>query len=416
MNTQNEQQESVDDEKDPTYCGRSSNKKGTLTDTFFIVPASTLYAFKNPWSGRRKRWRALKGYDDTKGRGESINSQNTTIHCPQLNDPMFYVNKDKEAEEKAKSAKIQEKKQNKHKAEEDKKRLTLEKEEKNKKNEIIPLQEGSPKTKLHTSFENYFALAENQKNNNFNENNETIRNERKKLEVIDVSSEEEHKQQNKKRFMYRNISIFDPVLAEIMYKWFCPLGGRIFDPFSGGSTRGLVAGSLGYEYTGIDLSSKQVEANLSQLPYFPERIAQKISWNIGNSTDLDKILGHQKKTYDFVFTCPPYYDMEMYSKDPNDLSNLPTYPEFLSKLEVILEKSVKLLKNNRFFAIVLQEDFSTKYSKYCPEKFLNEKKKKNKTRKNEGVLVPFKADVIKIMQGLGMKKQTGMVSVPVDWK
>ena len=31
------------------------------------------------------------------------------------------------------------------------------------------------------------------------------------------------------------VSIFDPALCEVLYKWFCPKGGSILDPFAGGS-------------------------------------------------------------------------------------------------------------------------------------------------------------------------------------
>ena len=55
-------------------------------------------------------------------------------------------------------------------------------------------------------------------------------------------------------------SIFAPVLCEIMYRWFCPDGGRLLDPFAGGSVRGLVAGKLGFRYTGIDLRDEQIAA------------------------------------------------------------------------------------------------------------------------------------------------------------
>ena len=40
-------------------------------------------------------------------------------------------------------------------------------------------------------------------------------------------------------------SIFDPVLCEIAYRWFCPPAGRVLDPFAGGSVRGIVAALLG---------------------------------------------------------------------------------------------------------------------------------------------------------------------------
>lgn len=48
-------------------------------------------------------------------------------------------------------------------------------------------------------------------------------------------------------------SIFDPVLTELIYNWFCPENGMILDPFAGGSVRGVVAHYLGYKYTGIEL-------------------------------------------------------------------------------------------------------------------------------------------------------------------
>lgn len=49
---------------------------------------------------------------------------------------------------------------------------------------------------------------------------------------------------------YNNTSIFDPVLCELMYRWFCPENGLVIDPFAGGSVRGIVANYLGYKYTG----------------------------------------------------------------------------------------------------------------------------------------------------------------------
>lgn len=61
-------------------------------------------------------------------------------------------------------------------------------------------------------------------------------------------------------------SIFDPVLCELAYRWFSPVGGRVLDPFAGGSVRGIVAAALGRRYTGIDLRPEQIEANREQWP------------------------------------------------------------------------------------------------------------------------------------------------------
>jgi hypothetical protein len=59
-------------------------------------------------------------------------------------------------------------------------------------------------------------------------------------------------------------SIFDPVLCEIAYRWFCPPGGTVLDPFAGGSVRGIVTARLGRPYVGIELRAEQVAANQAQ--------------------------------------------------------------------------------------------------------------------------------------------------------
>ena len=55
-------------------------------------------------------------------------------------------------------------------------------------------------------------------------------------------------------------SIFDPVLCEVVYRWWSGRGATVLDPFAGGSVRGIVAGALGRRYYGMDLSATQVEA------------------------------------------------------------------------------------------------------------------------------------------------------------
>lgn len=85
-------------------------------------------------------------------------------------------------------------------------------------------------------------------------------------------------------------SIFDPVLAELCCRWFCPSGGQIVDPFAGGSVRGIVAGMLGFRYFGIDLRQEQIDANIEQRdriigPALPglEEEGQLVHWACGDS-------------------------------------------------------------------------------------------------------------------------------------
>lgn len=131
---------------------------------------------------------------------------------------------------------------------------------------------------------------------------------------------------------YSATSIFDPVLCELAYRWFCPQGGTIIDPFAGGSVRGVVAALTGRKYTGCDLSSRQIEANvnnweeishISVLDDAPE--VTPPTWINGDSSHIDELAPGE---YDLFFTCPPYADLEVYSDKPEDLSNK-DYPEFL---------------------------------------------------------------------------------------
>lgn len=151
-------------------------------------------------------------------------------------------------------------------------------------------------------------------------------------------------------------SIFDPVLCEVLYRWFCPAGGTVIDPFSGGSVRGLVAAMLGNDYTGVDLRPEQIAANeanykaLQGTKDFAGEDLRQPEWIVGDSCNIDTLT--DKSGFDFALTCPPYGDLEQYSDDPADLSNM-EYSDFIHAYREIIHKTVDKLKDNAFFAIVV---------------------------------------------------------------
>jgi len=120
-------------------------------------------------------------------------------------------------------------------------------------------------------------------------------------------------------------SIFDPVLAEVAIRWWSPSDAHIFDPFAGGSVRGVVAASLGRAYLGIDLRPEQVKANevaASRLAcdlHFPSYGPR---WRVGVATTWEPERADDRDEFDMILTCPPYGDLEVYSDDPHDLSNM----------------------------------------------------------------------------------------------
>ena len=161
-------------------------------------------------------------------------------------------------------------------------------------------------------------------------------------------------------------SIFDPVLCEAAYRWFCPEGGTILDPFAGGSVRGVVASLLGFAYHGQDLREEQIIENRSQAAKIvPEHLTQP-HWVVGDSRDIKKTMKGVKA--DLVFSCPPYADLEVYSDDPKDLSTL-GYTEFRQAYFDIIKASCSMLKPNGYGVFVVGEvrSPSGEYLEFVPD-------------------------------------------------
>jgi len=147
-------------------------------------------------------------------------------------------------------------------------------------------------------------------------------------------------------------SIFDPVLCEIAYRWFCPPGGAVLDPFAGGSVRGIVASKLGRAYTGVDLRAEQIDANRAQAEQISGEPVPK--WVCGDSREVIPALAQNgiAPRFDFIFSCPPYADLEVYSDDPRDLSTF-EYDEFRAAYVGIVAGACALLKPDRFACFVV---------------------------------------------------------------
>lgn len=157
-----------------------------------------------------------------------------------------------------------------------------------------------------------------------------------------------------------NISTFDPFLCEILVKWFSREHDTIFDPFAGGHVRGAVSSILGRDYVGIDLNPMQVKANIENWDkitdiYDNSTFGQPIwinadSWQYTTKLELAKSV-----KYNMLLTCPPYYNLEVYSDDKRDLSNCKDYQQFLALYRDIIYSSYRLLEDDSFAVVVVEE-------------------------------------------------------------
>lgn len=154
-------------------------------------------------------------------------------------------------------------------------------------------------------------------------------------------------------------SIFDPVMCELAYRWFSPIGGLVLDPFAGGSVRGIVAAKLGREYIGCELRPEQVAANRAQASQI---CADGVcpAWVEGDSAVTVPAL---ECAADFIFSCPPYGDLEVYSDRADDLSTM-SHAGFLAVYREIIAAAVGKLRQDRFACFVVG-DYRCKKGFYC---------------------------------------------------
>lgn len=171
-------------------------------------------------------------------------------------------------------------------------------------------------------------------------------------------------------------SKFDGAISEVFYKWFLPNKDieikKILDPFCGGVIRGAVAELLGYKYIGFDIRKEQIDVNIEQ----SKALGVSPKFILDDAENVDKYIDDD--TQDLIFSCPPYLDLEVYSNNENDLSNM-EYKDFINKYNAIIKKHCKKLKDNRFAIFVVGD-----------------------VRDKNGVMIDFVGDTIKAFKDAGL--------------
>ena len=142
------------------------------------------------------------------------------------------------------------------------------------------------------------------------------------------------------------VSLLDPVLAELANLWFGIPNGKTFDPFAGDTIFGWVSQYLGNKFTGIELRQEQCDLNNA-----------RIGTNGGSKYICDdglNVANHiEQKSQDLLFSCPPYFDLEIYSNLQNDASNQKSFGDFMKIIDQVFANAIRCLKDNRFAVIVV---------------------------------------------------------------
>lgn len=141
------------------------------------------------------------------------------------------------------------------------------------------------------------------------------------------------------------VSLLDPVLSETICHWFAVPNGTAFDCFAGDSVFGYVAAYTGQKFTGIELRQEQADLNAARVAGMSAQYICDDGQNVCNHIEPE--------SQDLFFSCPPYFDLEVYSDLENDASNQGSYPDFLQILKNAFTGAIKCLKPNRFAVVVV---------------------------------------------------------------
>lgn len=164
-------------------------------------------------------------------------------------------------------------------------------------------------------------------------------------EYLDKYVPDDVKEREASKVLSAGVSLLDPVMAEIVCRWFGQDNCKTFDCFAGDSVFGYVSAHLGNEFVGIELRPEQARLNNERVEGMTARYINDDGQNVAQHISPD--------SQDLLFSCPPYFDLEKYSDLENDASNQDSYEDFIKILENAFKAAVGCLKENRFAVIVV---------------------------------------------------------------
>jgi len=179
---------------------------------------------------------------------------------------------------------------------------------------------------------------------------------RKRIKYSDTKLVDFNIRKSLKAFGTQAVSNFRPTIA----KWACekfvsPLGGgNVLDPCAGygGRLMGALCSPIN-SYTGIDPNKISIDGNLALGKHIRSVAKEEPPWYLFLNIPFEDYDPIPSKKFDFIFTSPPYFDIEKYSTDETQsYIRYKTYAKWVEKfLKVLIEKSNLLLRDNCYFAL-----------------------------------------------------------------
>lgn len=190
-----------------------------------------------------------------------------------------------------------------------------------------------------------FVESQNDKSKDYHANR-IYSNDKKLLKAISISNKSVCGKDG-------GLSIFPYQLGQTIIKFYANKGDTIFDPFMGHNSRMQICFENGCNYIGYDVSHFFMEENIK----LKEMILKRC---LDTKTPVPNIEIFEKSStkihlnnnsIDLIFTSPPYWDLEYYGDEPEQLGQGHSYPSFLEGMRTVLNECARILKPEKYCVI-----------------------------------------------------------------
>lgn len=118
-------------------------------------------------------------------------------------------------------------------------------------------------------------------------------------------------------------------------------GDTVVDPFAGHNSRMELCVRAGRHYVGQDLSHEFMDFNRKRAAELRADFSEvKIELHEGDSRKLQ----YKSNIGDMGITSPPYWDIEYYGPEAEQMSNTKTYREFIESMQPVMDEHARTLK------------------------------------------------------------------------
>lgn len=143
------------------------------------------------------------------------------------------------------------------------------------------------------------------------------------------------------------LSIFPQNICKSIVLLYSNPGDVVFDPFIGHNSRMECCVENGRHYIGNDLSTEFMKFNWRKAKRLQKKYPEaRIQLHHGDSRKIPV----KNEVGDFTITSPPYWDIEYYGDEPEQMSSCKTYEDFLQSMQLVMDENFRILKSGAYAA------------------------------------------------------------------